>query len=513
MFKNSLLNEHLKLVNSLQYGKKLELLNKMSFLELSCIVIAVRKEIIEKVKLAIPNNLTRNIWFIIGGTGVGKTTTSLFLRGDEMVAKSFHYDSKSDTNKLIEHSLSESGSLQPNIHSVNNLVLVDFPGFNHTSGRWVCLGLELALRALIEEFQPQILVLNNVNSANHYDGLNYTEELSLKLNRLLANKEVCTLGLTRYTESPYYEKIHSIEHQQSIDLLDTKEKELLDLIGLSRLLRFDDLQNPATLSTCLQALSVSPRKSARANPMRKLDPNDERLITTLFKNSLLPQLNSGEECQTKRYETYESLKKAIGEHTLIYAISKPEIAEFLHCSNFDPILVKQFNETVLEQCVQIQLNYLMNLYTCLRENHSKLEMQKDVPHMTSFIKQIKALKNHLKTVLNCQGKENLDKWISAKHEYRSSDSLIESSRLPAWVGLLSYIQLNKTDELIKCIESLKSNKKCSLTAEVVYRSINEIINSLACHDELIRLKYLNEQPRPLNQDLEETTNATITLRM
>lgn len=217
------LYEHLsktqKLKNEDQWNSIVE---QIPFSLLSHIILETREAIIEKVQNSIPLHRNR-ILFLLGGTRAGKSTTLCFLRGDKMVLNDDYYESKTK-NKLIGHEEAESCTFLPNIEVLSDWVIVDFPGFDDTNGPLISLGMELALKHLIQKYHPTILVLESITNDNN--GLEALKNLGKRLSRILKNKEKCILGITKYSKNPDFIKIKHIEEQHEQKRLDkTKEEE------------------------------------------------------------------------------------------------------------------------------------------------------------------------------------------------------------------------------------------------------------------------------------------------
>ena len=80
-------------------------IEKMTFSQLSHVVLEAREAIIQKVESFIP--FAYNIVFLLGPTKAGKSTAMCFLRGDKMILKPAPYncyESQSDKGELIGHS-------------------------------------------------------------------------------------------------------------------------------------------------------------------------------------------------------------------------------------------------------------------------------------------------------------------------------------------------------------------------------------------------------------------------
>ena len=323
-------------------------IEKKSFSLLSHIVIETKQAIIEKIESSIPNNCP-HILFLLGGSGAGKSTTFCFLRGDEMILKDFHYESRKDKNSLIGHEQATSCTFLPTVELINDWLIVDFPGFDDSNGPFISLGMECALKALIRKHRPKVLIIESItNTEGRFAA---AAQLGSRLKRLLDKKEKCVLGITKYSRDPDFGKIKAIEEQQKrerslptpeeiqlaaeINLLASlnqesfqpmikqkqqrlqevqeekarqhqvplpeneekikskknlqeRENELLKQIGLAKIIRFDDLQNSACLPSYFADLSQG--KALSSNPEHPLDPDHEKLIDHLFVNDLLDEI-------------------------------------------------------------------------------------------------------------------------------------------------------------------------------------------------------------------------------
>ena len=390
---------------------------KKSFSLLSHVVIETRHAIIEKIKSSIiekmesyiPNKYP-NILFLLGGSGAGKSTTFCFLRGDEMILKDFHYESRKDKNSLIGHEQSTSCTFLPTVELINDWLIVDFPGFDDSSGPFISLGMECALKALIGKHRPKVLIIESItNTEGRFAA---AAHLGSRLKRLLGTKEKCILGITKYSKDPDFGKIRAIEEQQKrerslptpeenqltteINLLSSlnqesfqpmirqkqqrlqeiqeekarqhqvplpendekinckknlqeKENELLKQIGLAKIIRFDDLQNSACLPSYFADLSQG--KALNANREHPLDPDHEKLIDHLFVNDLLDELKRVKYGDFK-FENFEESVKESSLISTLFSQSHPEIGTFLHLPEIDPRIVRNYDKKIVGECLE-----------------------------------------------------------------------------------------------------------------------------------------------------------------
>jgi energy-coupling factor transporter ATP-binding protein EcfA2 len=382
---------------------------EMSFSILSHIVLEAREAIVQKVEASIPPN-AGSIVFLLGASGVGKSTTLCYLRGDEMELKDFKYSSKED-KVIIGHQGATSCTFLPTVEVVNNLFIIDVPGFDDTNGQLISLGVEFALKALIQKYRPKILVLEAIT--NDHGRYASVAQLGRRLTRLLDNKEDCVLGITKYSQDPNCQRIETIETEQRRDmdkpteeeedlraeirvlsrkkpapegdiadlqkqleqlqlqraqnrdrsLPDTPEKErlrnvvvdkerdMLAQVGVGNLLRFDDLGDHKRL---MQRLAeVVSQRDVRAKGEPDQDPNDSKLLDDRFQEQLLKEIETKE----GYYDEFESVKdfeeSILGTSLVrtIFAQSNPEIGQLLHLPEIDPKIVRAFDFQIVRSCL------------------------------------------------------------------------------------------------------------------------------------------------------------------
>ena len=209
---------------------------------MSKIVLETRRAIIEQVKRSIPKDFPIfQLCILLGVTGKGKSTALCFLRGDEMklINDSFYESEreKEETDKIISHDSKVSGTFLPNVAiNPDGYVLVDFPGFCDTNGPVVALGMDLALKALVGEYNPIILLLEDIVAEDRHAG---TAELTKKMTTLLMNmKESCVLGITKYSRYPEFRDIKRIEDSQIEELRSPSEEEMKTSGGIETLRKY-----------------------------------------------------------------------------------------------------------------------------------------------------------------------------------------------------------------------------------------------------------------------------------
>lgn len=206
------LYDHLLQMKSLP--NRIERNQKVKTLSLSDaahVLLETRDAIIAKVLKEIPASDSKVV-LLVGGSGSGKSTAFCFLRGDKMEIKdSYNYKSLDDNEHLIGHQGATSRTLLPSVARLDDLALIDFPGFEDTHGELISLGIELALKALISHYHPAVVVLDAIT--NHHERYAAAAALGLRLGRMIDKKSLCILGVTKYLQQGDFSKKRRIEVQ------------------------------------------------------------------------------------------------------------------------------------------------------------------------------------------------------------------------------------------------------------------------------------------------------------
>ena len=381
-------------------------IQNLPFSELSHIVLEARKVIIQKVKFSIPINYG-HLLFLLGGTGSGKSTTFCLLRKDEMKKiDGGHYESLNDDDHLIGHSSTCSQTFLPTILLLADRVVIDFPGFDDTRGQAICIGMELALKALIKKYRSKVLVVEAItNTGSRYGSV---RRLGARLSRLFGDKTSCLLGLTKYSRTADVVELERIEQRQRealekptrqeivlehqikllsdvdtpvaktqmaskakelanlqqerekkrlLPLEDTEQKrrcresiariegDFLEKTGLKKFIRLDELEKLASYRECFKALSSLEDVSSEGST--DLDATDFYLIKNRMDQSLRPLLENG------RFDRIEDFKESVltsGLTRTLLAESNPEVLEFFSLPEISPELIREFDEKLVKDC-------------------------------------------------------------------------------------------------------------------------------------------------------------------
>jgi hypothetical protein len=204
-----------------------EMIKSLDYFKAASIVLETRQAVSDAVTQ--PSQPVKTVVFLLGGSGSGKSTSLCFLSEEDMAFRTGQYVSKGGGNQYIGHSQASSCTFFPNSVYLpeQSVLLVDFPGFNDSNGELVSLGMELALKSLIKQYQPKVLLLESItNTEGRFANI---KKLSQHIQRILENPSDCTLGITKYRNDPDYGALTTIETQQREQLLQTSEKPIHDL--------------------------------------------------------------------------------------------------------------------------------------------------------------------------------------------------------------------------------------------------------------------------------------------
>ena len=429
--------DYLKEMNTVStHCERRELIRKMSFSSFSHVVLETMEAISQKVENSIPID-SRNVLFLVGPTGSGKTTTMCFLRGDNMKLKQCNWISEDDKSGLIGHSMFQSCTFLPKITVRKELTIIDYPGFSDTNGLVTSLGMKFILRRLINKYDSRILVLEPITD----DGSRYANaaNLGLQLDLLLASKKNCFLGLTKYSCDPDFIDIEFKEEQLKRDLIRIKEQKLIELkaelnlfnelvikipqlesmieskereiaefektitepqlpdpiieghqknilekekefsrqIGIENIIRFSKLDDPNLLSSCIATLSEPQDKQIAARTYALLDFDDRKLLDELFEGNLMKEIDMREAWHMV-YNDFEDFAGSIEKSSLIntlFSDSNPEVGKFFHLPEIDPSILRQYDLKIIKSCIDKYIGTIICALDILLINKKIKEMK------------------------------------------------------------------------------------------------------------------------------------------
>ncbi len=205
---NELFDHLIDMIKLEDESEKNKMIEKLPFSSIAKIAMQLCDAIISRVNLT-PQQ-SKNVLFLLGRSGAGKSTALCFLRGDQMTLdKAGRYHSTQDKDAI--GCGKDSCTLLPSFEQVHDLTVVDFPGFSDTRGTLVDLGMELALKHLTKKYQPKILMMESVITDEKY---RYQSDLRKRLDRLFIATPKCILGLTHYSDQKHFIKIRKNEAEQ-----------------------------------------------------------------------------------------------------------------------------------------------------------------------------------------------------------------------------------------------------------------------------------------------------------
>ncbi len=304
-----------------------EKIRTLSFSEISHIILETQKSVIKQVTFTLPSDI-QNVLFLLGNTGAGKSTTLCFLRGDEMVVDvNGKYSSTNKQDNLIGHGR-ESCTFLPTVKILSDLAIVDFPGFSDTNGSLISLGMECALKRLIEKYQPKILVLEAItNTEGRYAA---AAQLGNQLKRLLGNTESCILGITKYSNDVNFVKVQSIEAEQRRELTrPSKEEQKLE----AKIEALTELDDPS-LKSKIEALTELDDPSLKSK-IETYQKELSELKRTKLKQKLkdLPETEEKIEHRQEVQKKEKELREQIGLSYFIPLFDLENAENRKHCLN------------------------------------------------------------------------------------------------------------------------------------------------------------------------------------
>lgn len=418
------LANHLTLTQSFKTrNQNTEYIRKMSLTEMTQIILEMRKAIIEEVQQTISDRKLPLV-FLIGGTGSGKSTTFCFLRGDEMSLNGFQYDSKNDqTGALIGHELATSCTFLPNIAFTNDFILIDFPGFDDTNGPLVHMGAELALRALLAQYNSKVMVIESItNTSDRYSAI---EGLAYRLKRLFKNPEDCLLGLTKYSKMV-----------ASSEEINKTEETIQKLTRFNQWIPLKNLEDKRQLETVRRALTSPSIKSVEVNSQYSLNAYDEKLLRDRFDAHLEEMYSSKMSIPLNRYANLTELCDETSKTSFISA-TQPQLREFFHLQEIDPSLLNDLDKKIVTYCLQRYINAVVSLDLRMCKEHLK-RLEKNT-HVLVLEESILTLENYTRRLLGISDDKDKEwnDYVMTHGQFRKSAE--ELFKLPNWAQPFPFI--------------------------------------------------------------------------
>lgn len=508
----------------------------MSSTDFATIVLQTKSMIVERVVQLLPQDISeKKVYFLLGATKAGKSTTLCFLRRDEMVLKSSKYFSEYDRKGLIGENDWASCTFLPTLEVVNELVLIDFPGFNDVHGPWISLGIKLALRELTKllsvafESKTGALLLTSLSTEEAGASV---RALNRCVGHLFTNvQSSCLLGITKYSQNERFARLKEIEKKQFkapsklqeleeevstynrmlqknpdssqlkkitekakekikkieknkplldeekgeiVEEIESVERRLLEEMSIGRFIALRDFEKQSRWNTIYRELIDAPLESLRVDEYVELTPDEQHLLDSQFKEKLKEELSKVKSSVPEKEFTEDVLRNG-----LVYAILKGEVGKLFQ--ELDLTLRAEYDRAILDDVLKIYITYAMK---------SIREMSKEIAQtgQKDLLEDIKSLENY--AVKLWSGYENIEivedseelskTTIKREIEARCSGEIdpFEKSYL---LGFLRVIGFEKSFLSVKIKESI--SKKISI--EELAREYQEEIKRF--HSILIKL--------------------------
>jgi flagellar biosynthesis GTPase FlhF len=484
------LYDHLMKIRDLTLQQKQEEIKKMTPSEISHVVTEVREAIISKVSTAIPPH--KKALFLLGESGGGKSTTFCFLRGDSMVLQRNRYVSQKAPSGIIGHELDTSCTLLPQIEKAKDYFIVDFPGFDDTNGPIVSLGIECALKALIHDLRPKILLIESITNLGNRGQT--AGKLGDRLSRILANSQDCLLGITKYSQDPdflvlrnqegmrieAFKKLEQKEKKLLAEISDPeispkkkskrdkklekvrlkkgqvtdspdsplrkkrieeKEELLLDRTKVRSFVPLYDLEDPNRVNEVLNTLMK--QGPVRVNSQHHLDPNDRKLLKELFTTKLMHELETKENPSFDA-QAFRDFEDNVFDWSLIRALcskSNPEMGEFLHLPEIDPSLVDELDRDIISTCITKYMECVISTLnlSAMDEAVAKFSEGADTEKMAFFQNKLEQLKKYIMLLMGRlpeDEKKAEGEWIRLEKDYRLKNADVSWRKVQNYLSYL-----------------------------------------------------------------------------
>ena len=447
-------------------------IEKMSFLQVSQVVLETRQVILQKVERSIPDRCNQ-VLFLVGHSGAGKSTAFCFLTGEKMrLREDFTYVAEGKKEALIGEENATSCTFLPNVEVTKEGAIVDFTGFADSHGPLVDLGIECAFKALVKKYRPQVLVIESIISREgRYEA---AAHLGRRLSRVLENKENCLLGMTKYSKDVDFRQMRGarnepsteeVELQGEIEALEElgeqdqaeelkqklsqmqtaspeneevrkrveeKENELLKQIGLTNFIRFANLEDPQTLPK-IQSVLLEYRQPVNAASNQILDPDHKDLLESRFGD-----FSSSSKEDQRDFQDPTAFTQSVLSSSLTSTIFSqfPEIGQFLHLPEIDPGLVRGFDKSIASDVLN---DYISGVIKAV--NKSDIEKILTDPKLNEFSDEIQKIKfrwfrlnNYIRGLLGLEISENRD-LVGENYLYELFIRIDQDSRIERKQGL------------------------------------------------------------------------------
>jgi hypothetical protein len=223
--------------------------NDLPLNQLCQIYLAVFDIIVDHVEKFISSHPDfQKIVFAVGTTGFGSTSTVLALV-------------QSNNSELIGNDASTTETLIPNCFYKDNIIFIDFPGFQPTQGKMMWLAFETSLKFLFDKYSKYsiLLVISAISAQS--SRFKPADDLYDHLQRLFSYDftKKSIMAFTHYSNLFTYceakRNTNDVEkHQLYWDEIKKDEKIWLDKFHMTNFIRFDDFENQRLMQDNFQVL-------------------------------------------------------------------------------------------------------------------------------------------------------------------------------------------------------------------------------------------------------------------
>lgn len=480
----------------------------MAFDDRCNIILETKSIIIDIVRKNIPVSDFLKVLFILGCSGAGKSTFYCAIKGDKIEVKDLTYTSKNNP-ELIEHNVI-SGSFLPHITCVDNFFIVDFGGLDDTNGYLIEWGIEFALKTLLNEYTPKIIVLEPINDiGNRFEA---AAKRGRFLDRLFGRttlnskkesnpkQEVCLLGITKYSRLAYYQQlldfdtkifpkrdqlnqtkktyaefIHLEEMSNAFDIkmkqteillnlekeaieeellafqqskknVKMMEENLLNQIGLKKFIRIRDIEKPANVVEYLKILKNCPN-SKNINPILELDFLQEKTLTEWFHTEITVN-NYKNYHLNASFDTSENFEAYVIQNSFIMATQLPNITRLFNQEIFNSDIMLDLDRKLIKECTDRYCNSLRTLNI----PEIKLFLKKEVS--TQKIRQLINALTDLENIISELPSAHLSIPNEREEKFLLPNWMKCLNYLPKWQKGLNYFSSDASEELAVTLKKL-----------------------------------------------------------
>lgn len=499
------------------------------------VVLEARAAIIATVSAAIPQDAKEIVFLMGATGSGKSTTLLLLSKAALRETGGSYDCVDHPQNNIIGHSISQSQTFLPNVNIVDGTVYVDFPGYFDSLGNVIRLGQDLALKALLKQYTPKLFLLAAVGDTEgrmrSYTDLyiqlqqftsrfetilvgltkytklpdylwleyesseakrNSLHEISLKISSLetrinhLTNLEHLSekdkqlletaqsnlvdathrLALAEAASAPMTDKAKRLAG--NIENLETL---ILEYLHTNRWVKLDNLEDPAVLEACLQALSTLPGYESES-PHLQLSVNNSTTIDTVMEKKVLSELYSAyqRDADDPVFSSYDEFYEFYVKNSFIAASPFKKMREFFALPEINSSIIKPFDKMFRKGCALHFANSILELDVTKLKRYFKQhrEFTRYQPLVALLSRLEKLVKNEV--INSLVGKDNRKRQWAGLHKQpcESVDKLSQAFRLPNWCASFSYINPIVPIQMHNTLLEIKNFKKLNQSKQKAY---------------------------------------------